>query len=249
MNSDPSVIALNFPPTPPQTKDEYSIILTLTDNRLGDGNFVTQSLLLLVEDVNDNQPIFKPFQSALEIAEHSRPGIVTTVEATDLDEGAYGQVVYHLQELEGDNDVFSITTVHGKGVIRLVRDLDYEKKNLYQLRVLAVDRNNQGKVNTGTAALLIKVKDIEDQPPEFVSVTPVIRIPENTQKFSKISQGECTVLVLHGPSGSSNYTDNTVEFQCARLTGTGESTIQLSTRCSTDSACSLSTPPAASFRR
>lgn len=165
--------------------------MTLTDNRLGDGNFVTQSLLLLVEDVNDNQPIFKPFQSALEIAEHSRPGIVTTVEATDSDEGAYGQVVYDLQELEGDNEVFSITTVNGKGVIRLVRDLDFERKNLYQLRVLARDRSNQGKVNTGTAALLIKVRDIEDQPPEFVSVTPVIRISEDTKAGSAISQGGC----------------------------------------------------------
>lgn len=75
-----------------ETKDEYSIVLTLTDNRLGDGNFVTQSLLLLVEDTNDNEPIFKPYQSALEVAEDSRPGHLTTVEATDRDEGAYGQV-------------------------------------------------------------------------------------------------------------------------------------------------------------
>ena len=76
-------------------------------------------------------------------------------------------------------------------MIRLVRDLDFERKNLYQLRVLARDRSNQGKVNTGTAALLIKVRDIEDQPPEFVSVTPVIRISEDTKAGSAISQGGC----------------------------------------------------------
>lgn len=75
-----------------EIKDEYSIVLTLTDNRLGEGNFVTQSLLLLVEDINDNEPIFKPYQSALEVPENSRPGVLTTVEATDRDEGAYGQV-------------------------------------------------------------------------------------------------------------------------------------------------------------
>lgn len=78
-----------------ETKDEYSIVLTLTDNRLGDGNFVTQSMLLLVEDINDNEPIFKPYQSALEVPEDSPPGILTTLEATDLDEGAYGQVKYY----------------------------------------------------------------------------------------------------------------------------------------------------------
>ncbi len=72
------------------------------------------------------------------------------------------KVVYYLQELEGDNDVFSIVTHHGKGTIRLVKNLDYETKSLYQLRVLAVDRANQGPVNTGTAAILVKVRDVED---------------------------------------------------------------------------------------
>lgn len=87
-----------------ETKDEYYIILTLTDNRLGEGNFVTQSLLLLVEDINDNEPIFKPYKSALEVPENSGPGIITTVEATDRDEGAYGQVkhiyLYKLKQKE-----------------------------------------------------------------------------------------------------------------------------------------------------
>jgi hypothetical protein len=75
-----------------QVKDEYSLVLTLTDGHLGEGNFITQSLLLLVEDVNDNEPIFKPYQSTISIREDSTPHILTTVEATDQDEGPYGQV-------------------------------------------------------------------------------------------------------------------------------------------------------------
>lgn len=47
---------------------------------------------MLVEDVNDNEPIFKPYPSAISVKEDASPGILTTVEATDLDEGAYGQV-------------------------------------------------------------------------------------------------------------------------------------------------------------
>lgn len=76
----------------PQVKDEYSLVLTLTDGHLGEGNFITQSLLLLVEDVNDNEPIFKPYQPTISIREDSVPSILTTVEATDQDEGPYGQV-------------------------------------------------------------------------------------------------------------------------------------------------------------
>lgn len=75
-----------------QIRDEYSFVLTLTDGHLGEGNYITQSFLLLVEDVNDNEPIFKPYPSAITVKEDASPGILTTVEATDLDEGAYGQV-------------------------------------------------------------------------------------------------------------------------------------------------------------
>lgn len=129
-----------------KTKDEYELILTLTDGKLGN-NFITQSLLLLVEDINDNVPVFQPHPTSFSIREDSGPRILATVEATDADEGAHGQVVYDLQEAEGDNQVFSITTVNGKGVIRLVSELNYEKKYLYQLKVLAVDRAINEKVS------------------------------------------------------------------------------------------------------
>lgn len=49
---------------------------------------------MLVEDVNDNEPIFKPYPSVITVKEDSPPNILATVEATDLDEGAYGQVQF-----------------------------------------------------------------------------------------------------------------------------------------------------------
>lgn len=67
--------------------------------------------------------------------------------------------------------------------------LDYEKQTLHQLRILATDRAKQGRVNTGTAALLIKVQDVEDQPPEFLRVQPVARVSEDTPIGTSILQG------------------------------------------------------------
>ncbi|XP_047019108.1 cadherin-23 [Helicoverpa zea] len=183
-----------------EVRDEYTFVLTLTDGHLGDGNFITQSFLLLVEDVNDNEPIFKPYPSAITVKEDASPGILTTVEATDLDEGAYGQVLYHLQELDGDVQNFAVQTVNGKGVIRLTNRLDYERKSLYQLRVLAVDRANQGRVNTGTAAILVKVQDVEDQPPEFVVASPVTRISEDAPIGTSVLQ----VRAIDGDRGINN---------------------------------------------
>ncbi|XP_060803722.1 cadherin-23 [Amyelois transitella] len=183
-----------------EVRDEYSFVLTLTDGHLGEGNFITQSFLLLVEDVNDNEPIFKPYPSAITVKENSPPGILATVEATDLDEGAYGQVLYNLQELDGDVENFSVQTINGKGVIRLTNRLDYERKSLYQLRVLAVDRANQGRVNTGTAAILVKVQDEEDQPPEFVVASPVTRISEDAPVGTSVLQ----VRAIDGDRGINN---------------------------------------------
>ena len=51
-------------------------------------------------------------------------------------------MVYKLQTEVGDESLFSISTVNGQGVLKLLRPLDYEKKFLYQLRVLAVDRSS-----------------------------------------------------------------------------------------------------------
>jgi len=64
----------------------------LTDGHLGDGNFITQSFLLIVDDINDNAPIFKPYQNTIFVPEDSPPTVIATVEATDADEGPYGQV-------------------------------------------------------------------------------------------------------------------------------------------------------------
>lgn len=183
-----------------QTKDAYTIVLTLTDNKLGEGRFVTQSLLLLVEDVNDSEPVFSSFPSAIEVPENGNPGILLTVEATDRDEGTYGQVVYYLEELDGENDAFSISTSQGKGTIRLRKSLDYERKSLYQLKVLAIDRANQGRINTGTAALVVKVKDLEDQGPEFVSQSSVTRISESITKGSLVT----SVRAIDGDRGVNN---------------------------------------------
>ncbi|KAF5272299.1 hypothetical protein FQR65_LT04956 [Abscondita terminalis] len=183
-----------------EIRDEYALVLTLTDGRLGLGNYVTQSLLLLVEDVNDNVPVFKPYQSTIVIREDAKPDVIASLHATDADEGAYGQVVYHLQDQQQLQSLFSISTISGNAVVRLIGELDYEKQTMHQLKVLAVDRAKQGRVNTGTAALLIKVEDVEDQPPEFVRVQSMARVSEDAPIGTSILQ----VSAVDGDRGINN---------------------------------------------
>ncbi|XP_069185641.1 cadherin-23 isoform X4 [Procambarus clarkii] len=185
-----------------EIKDEYTVVLTLTDNKLGEGQFITQSMLLLVEDINDNEPIFRPYESSLAVDENAPPQVLATLLATDQDEGPFGQVIYRLEaDSESDAEKFTVNTVDGKGVLRLVGDLDYERKSLYQLRVLAVDRAISGRVNTGTAALVVRVKDVEDQPPQFIQAPPVTRIPEDIS----VNSGVLEVKAVDGDRGVNNH--------------------------------------------
>ncbi|XP_023311794.1 cadherin-23 [Anoplophora glabripennis] len=183
-----------------EERDEYALVLTLTDSHLGHGNYITQSLLLLVEDVNDNTPIFKNHQPSISLPEDTEPRTIATLEATDADEGPYGQVVYHLQEMDPDKPLFSVSTVGEKAVVRLIGALDYERQTVHQLKILAIDRAKEGRVNTGTAAILVKVEDVEDQPPEFVRVTPVARIEENSPIGTSVLQ----VTAVDGDRGVNN---------------------------------------------
>jgi len=46
----------------------------------------------------------------------------------------------------------------GKCDVRLIGDPDYERKSVYQIKVIAADRSNfGGTVNTATAAILVQV--------------------------------------------------------------------------------------------
>lgn len=58
----------------------------------------------------------------------------------------------------------------------------------------------QGPVNTGTAAILIKVKDVEDQPPEFIHVPSVARISEDVNPGTQILY----VKAIDGDRGINN---------------------------------------------
>ncbi|KAK2717587.1 hypothetical protein QYM36_006383, partial [Artemia franciscana] len=187
-------------------ESEYNILLTLTDGKSGESSHITQSLLLLVEDINDNAPIFKPFPTSVEIPENGDfPKIIVTVEAIDRDDGAYGQVVYSLEEIDGDKNTFDIKNEDGKGVIRVLRSLDYEVKTLHQIVVTASDRAISGPINNSTVTIFVRVIDEEDKSPVFIGVPAVTRITENIP----INTPVLTAKAIDGDRG----VDNPIQYR------------------------------------
>ncbi|KPM07825.1 cadherin-23-like protein [Sarcoptes scabiei] len=190
-----------------EIQDSYTLVLTLTDGKLGKGNYITKSLLLIVEDINDNAPIFRPYRTAVLIREDAKPGtLIETFEAFDSDEGRFGQVFYQLED-DDHNDsnsirshLFSIQTIDGKGILRLSGQLDYERKTLYQLRILAIDRATEDTRKTSTASIVIQVEDVDDQPPIFTSIPSVTRISEDAPIGGVVLQ----VTAIDGDKGVNN---------------------------------------------
>lgn len=151
--------------------------------------------------------MFGPHRTAISVREDAKvPLVIETIEATDQDEGRFGQVIYKLDELEEAqagkqvSSMFSIETVDGKGIISLINALDYEQKPLHQLRVLAIDRAIEHERLTATTSILVSVEDCEDQPPMFTFVPSITRIPENLAVGSPVVR----VAAIDGDRGINN---------------------------------------------
>ena len=82
----------------------------------------------------------------------------------------------------------------------MASNLDYERKSIYQLKVVAIDRAVEGERRTATAALVIQVEDAEDEPPVFTFVPSVTRIAENLAIGSPV----LTVTAVDGDRGVNN---------------------------------------------
>ena len=105
-------------------------------------------------------------------------------------------MVYSLEGMEGQVDddedspggiPFAISTVGGKGVLRCLSPLDYERRSWYQLRILAKDQaSDQGRINTATAGLMVRLIDEDDQGPEFITVPSVTRVAEDAQPGTSV---------------------------------------------------------------
>uniref|UniRef100_A0A3B4ZIB6 Protocadherin Fat 3-like n=1 Tax=Stegastes partitus TaxID=144197 RepID=A0A3B4ZIB6_9TELE len=95
------------------------------------------TLRIILEDVNDCSPAFIPSSYSARVLEDIPPGaVITWVQAQDPDIGLGGQIRYSL--ISDFNGTFEIDAV--SGVLRIRRELDFEKQPFFNLTLLAEDR-------------------------------------------------------------------------------------------------------------
>uniref|UniRef100_A0A672H9K0 FAT atypical cadherin 3b n=1 Tax=Salarias fasciatus TaxID=181472 RepID=A0A672H9K0_SALFA len=95
------------------------------------------TLSIILEDVNDCSPAFIPNSYNARVLEDLPPGtVITWVQAQDPDIGPGGQIRYSLTN--DFNGTFEIDAI--SGVLRIRKELDFEKQQFFNLTLLAEDR-------------------------------------------------------------------------------------------------------------
>ncbi|XP_045347288.1 protocadherin gamma-B2 isoform X3 [Leopardus geoffroyi] len=123
---------------------------------------------VIVQDINDNTPLFKQNNIDLKIGESTKPGKTFPLDpALDSDAGPNSLQRYHLNDNE-HFDLIEKQAPDGRKYPELVlkHSLDREEQNLHQLVLTAVDGGDPPQ--SGTAQIQIQVTDANDNAPVFI---------------------------------------------------------------------------------
>ncbi|XP_077166781.1 protocadherin alpha-3-like [Paroedura picta] len=139
----------------------------------------TLQLVINVLDVNDNAPLFNQSVYKVQLPENPLNGtLITTLNATDLDEGLAKEVTYSFSSLVSARvkHVFQICEITGE--IKLIGLLDYEDMNLWEIQVMAEDKGNPPLA--GHCKVVVEIIDVNDNAPEVSLKSLSVPVPENS---------------------------------------------------------------------
>ncbi|XP_045140669.1 protocadherin beta-14-like [Echinops telfairi] len=139
----------------------------------------TTTVIIKVLDINDNAPEFPQGLYEVQVLEDMSLGsCIITVSAKDLDSGNYGEIAYTFFHASEDiRKTFEINPTSGD--VHLRAFLDFEVTQSYTINIQATDGGGLSE----KCLLLIKVVDINDNPPEVTISSITNRIPENTPEI------------------------------------------------------------------
>ncbi|XP_042275518.1 protocadherin beta-15-like [Thunnus maccoyii] len=163
----------------------HSLVLTALDGgkppKSGDMN-----ILVNVLDVNDNTPIFSKDIYSVTLSENAPVGTtVIQVNATDLDDGPNGEVVYSFGN-SVSNSLFTLFDINqSTGEIIVNGLIDYEEKDKYEIEIQASDKGVAPL--TTEKSVIIKIVDVNDNAPEIEVTSFSSSIPEDSRPGTTVA--------------------------------------------------------------
>ncbi|CAM5108710.1 unnamed protein product [Eretmochelys imbricata] len=152
----------------------YKLSIRATDSLTGAHAEVFVDII--VEDINDNHPLFTKLSYTAVLSEASVIGTsVVQVSATDADSGTNRRISYHLVENNSkSHEYFHIDS--SSGLILTARTLDYEQIQQHQLLVRAIDGGMPPL--SGDIIVTVNITDLNDNPPLFNQLLYEAKISE-----------------------------------------------------------------------
>ncbi|XP_073672247.1 protocadherin-16-like [Paramisgurnus dabryanus] len=141
-----------------ETRSAYTLVLEAFDG--GSPKRTDQMILdVIVQDINDNAPIFNQTFYHAVISENLQPGNnILQVFAWDADEGENGLVLYDINRRQSDPERYFVIDSRS-GVITLNKPLDYEMRRVHELVIQA--RDNATQPLETNAFVIIYVGDVQ----------------------------------------------------------------------------------------
>ncbi|CAF1029932.1 unnamed protein product [Rotaria magnacalcarata] len=139
------------------------------------------SLDIIIENINDNQPLFPTSTFQIRLSENTDLGYVASFPAaTDLDfqdRLEYRIVPLDISYKQETLETFSIINLQTENQLglRLLKYLDRERRNLYKMKILASDGQH-----IGALSLDIFILDSNDNVPKFEHEQYEIKLREDT---------------------------------------------------------------------
>ncbi|KAK0064855.1 protocadherin-9 [Biomphalaria pfeifferi] len=125
------------------------------------------NLDIVVDDINDNAPVFTKDIYSKVVDETLAPGsILMTLVATDYDAGKNGQVRYNLGRRQSSSVLSMFSIGDTSGELRLMGDFQTAETEVYKVDVEASDQGDPPFTTTTTVT--ITVKDTINSPPKLV---------------------------------------------------------------------------------
>lgn len=176
-----------------ETNPEYTLKITVSDGGSQTGH---AQAIIKVKDVNDMPPNFTRAEWSVEVDETLDGKIPETpiliVQVTDADTLESNRFTYKVLEGYGADKFTMVTNSDGTGSLKVAKPLDYEDPNQKYGFNLTIQVNDGGEIenvrHTDTALVRVRLRDINDNAPEFEKPIIETTVPENAQLKTQLAQ-------------------------------------------------------------
>ncbi|KAM4621834.1 protocadherin alpha-8-like [Polymixia lowei] len=159
----------------------------------------TLDIIVNVLDINDNAPMFSMPLYKARVFENTPVGTtILVLNATDVDEGTNGEIVFSISKNEKDHILEMFNIDPHTGAITVKGNIDFERNSAFEIRVQANDRAQPPMA--ARCKVLVEVVDLNDNAPEITLTSLVDTVKED----AKVGTAIALVSVLDKDGGKNS---------------------------------------------